>query len=124
MKEEVKRWFKQAERDLVSAEHSLNAGDYYVAAFLAQQAVEKGLKALMLSKRGKLMKSHNIIRLAKELDLPKELLVKIAQLEPVYQETRYPDVSSKLPADEFGEKDATDLLNIGMEVLEWIKEKI
>jgi HEPN domain-containing protein len=56
--------------------------------------------------------------------LPKTLLVKISLLEPVYQETRYPDVSSKLPAEEFEEKDAIELVNNAQEVLEWVKKKI
>lgn len=55
MKESVKRWWEQANADVKTAKHSHAAGDYYAAAFWAQQAVEKGLKALMLHK-GKLFK--------------------------------------------------------------------
>jgi HEPN domain-containing protein len=56
--------------------------------------------------------------------MPKNLLIKVALLEPVYQETRYPDVSSQLPAEEFDEKDAIELVNNAQEVLEWVKKKI
>jgi len=43
------KWLMQAVRDLETARNSLNSGDYYASAFWAQQAVEKALKALLLS---------------------------------------------------------------------------
>ena len=52
MAEEEMNWFKQAERDIKSAENSLISRDYYVASFLCEQAIEKALKALYLKKRG------------------------------------------------------------------------
>lgn len=124
MRKEVENWLKQSEADLRSAENSLNSKDFYVSAFLSQQAVEKCLKALMLKEKGELIKSHNISRLAKLLNLPYKLLIKISELEPVYQETRYPDVASKIPAEEFEEKDAMEFLNIADEVVEWIRHKM
>ncbi len=51
MRKEVENWWKQANRDLLSAENAFKSKDYYVAAFLCQQSVEKGLKALYIKKR-------------------------------------------------------------------------
>lgn len=124
MREEIRNWWKQAKADFHSAENMFNSGDYYFSAFACQQAVEKGLKALMLKEKSELIKTRNILKIAKLLDLPKELLIKISNLEPVYQETRYPDVSSKIPAEEFEKKDADEFLSIAKEVMEWIKKKI
>lgn len=124
MGKEIENWWKQAQRDLISANNSLNAKDFYLSAFMSQQAVEKALKALMLKEKKTLIKTHNISKIAKLLNVPDVLLIKIAALEPVYQETRYPDVSSKIPAEEFEEKDAIDFFNIAEEVLEWIKKKL
>lgn len=121
---EMKRWWKQAESDLEAAEKNIKIKLYYVSAFLSQQAVEKALKALALKEKNKLIKTHNVLRLAKMLNLPSTLLLKTASLEPVYQETRYPDVSSKLPSEEFEKKDAIELLNNALEILEWIKNKL
>ena len=42
MKEEVKRWMEQAERDLITSQNSIKSADYYAASYWAQQAVEKG----------------------------------------------------------------------------------
>ena len=53
MKEEIKRWTNQAYADLKSAKHSLKSKDYYLSAFMCQQAVEKILKAFYLKKYGK-----------------------------------------------------------------------
>jgi len=33
MRKEVESWWKQAKRDLVTAENSKNSGDYYACAF-------------------------------------------------------------------------------------------
>lgn len=121
---EIENWWKQAERDLISAENNMNSGDHYVSAFMSQQAVEKALKALYIKEKKELIKTHSLSRIGKLLTLPNEVLAKIASLEPVYQETRYPDVASKIPAEEFEEKDALELLNNAREVLEWIKKKL
>ncbi len=75
-------------------------------------------------KNNELIKTHNISKLAKAANLPETLIEKVAALEPVYQETRYPDVSSEIPADEFDENDAEKFSTFAEEVLEWIEKKI
>ena len=121
---EISNWLRQAEADLTSSENSLESGDFYVSAFMAQQAVEKSLKALVIKEKGELVKTHNVSKLARIVNIPQNLLTKISQLEPVYAETRYPDISSKLPFEEFDENDARDFLNTAIEVLEWVKKRI
>ena len=59
---EYQKWFAQALRDLRTAENSLNSGDYYACAFWSQQAVEKALKALLIS-RGKVVRGHDLVEL-------------------------------------------------------------
>jgi len=48
MRKEAERWWQQALRDLQSAEKNLEAEEYYLVAFLCQQAAEKSLKASMI----------------------------------------------------------------------------
>lgn len=124
MVEEIDNWLKQTEDDYDSAEYNFKGKKYYVAAFLCQQSAEKALKSLALKEKGELIKTHNILRIGKLIKLPEDLLVKVSKLEPVYQGTRYPDVSSKLPSEEFDEKDAVNFLNIAKEVMLWVKEKM
>ncbi|MDD5616159.1 MAG: HEPN domain-containing protein [Candidatus Methanoperedens sp.] len=45
-----KNWLIQSERDLVTAKNCARSGDFYASAFFCHQAVEKGLKALYISK--------------------------------------------------------------------------
>ena len=124
MANEVNNWIKQAEADLKSSENSLNSGDYYLSAFMSQQAVEKALKSLCIKEKRELIKTHNILKLGRLIGVSDELLRKISLLEPVYQETRYPDISSKIPAEEFSESDAIEFYNIAEEVLEWARKKL
>lgn len=49
MSERSKDWMWQAERDLNHARNSRKAGDHEWACFAAQQAAEKGLKAVYQS---------------------------------------------------------------------------
>jgi len=46
-KEEAKRWFLQALRDLDDAKFNLSGGRFNVVCFLAQQAAEKALKSYL-----------------------------------------------------------------------------
>ncbi|PIN91205.1 DNA-binding protein [Candidatus Pacearchaeota archaeon CG10_big_fil_rev_8_21_14_0_10_32_14] len=124
MKTEIEFWIKQAEDDLDSAEKNISIGKFYVSAFLSQQSVEKSLKALALNSEKKLIKTHSVSMLAKLLKLPQDMIKKISMIEPLYQETRYPDVASKVPSEEFDENDANEFLNIAEEVLQWIKQKL
>ena len=45
-------WWEQSVRDLAHATHALDDGDYEWAAFAAQQAAEKALKAVILAHNG------------------------------------------------------------------------
>jgi len=124
MKKEIENWWKQAERDLHSAENNLSSGDYYVSAFMSQQAVEKALKALFIQEKKELIKTHSVSRMAKLLSVPLEILGKIELLEPVYQESRYPDMTEEIPAERFEEEDAKEFFEYAKEVLEWIRKNL
>ncbi len=124
MKVEVSNWLRQAEADLESAKATYDIKKYYVCVFLSEQAVEKALKALFIHEKNELIKTHSVSRLAKLVDVPELLFKKILFLEPVYQACRYPDVSSKIPAEEFDEFDAKKFLNIAEEVFIWIEKRM
>ena len=125
MKEEVKRWMEQAGADLKSAKHSLRSKDYYLSAFMCQQAAEKILKSLYLKKYGELRKIHDLAYFAKKLNLSEDLIEKCEELTKAYVETRYPDLGSgKIPAKKFSKDDAKNFLKIASEVLKCIKKMI
>lgn len=53
-------WIRIAEKDLGRVEHLLGVKDYEAAGFYLQQAVEKYLKAFLLSKGWKLERIHDL----------------------------------------------------------------
>lgn len=124
MDETTKRWIKQAEADYDSAAYNLEGTKYYVCANYSQQTVEKALKALWINKNRQLIKTHSITSLAKKLKLPEKLISEITLLEPIFRESRYPDVAEKIPAEEYEESDAIEFLNIAEEVLIWVKNQM
>ena len=124
MKEEVKRWMEQANRDLVTAKNSIKSKDYYAASYWAQQSAEKGLKAYYLKKFSELKKVHNLVVLAKELSLPDKLIEKCDKLNPIYIDTRYPDTSSSMPFTRYNLNKSKEDIKIAEEILKWLKKNI
>jgi len=122
--EEVKNWWRQAKRDLKTAKDNIDTKNYYASSFYSQQAVEKALKALYIRKFKKLLKVHDIVFLAEKLKLPDNLIEACDKLNPVYVESRYPDVSGILPIYSYKKEDAIEDLKIAKKVLKWIKEKL
>ncbi len=123
MNKEIKTWWEQAKRDLQSAKNSLNSGDYYVAAFMAQQSAEKGLKVLYIKKHREVWKIHDLVRLAREINAPSQILSRCASLTPAYFETRYPD-SEKTPAEKVNRQEAEEMIKLAEEILTWIETKL
>ncbi len=117
-------WWKQAARDLVTAKNNQRNKDYYAASLFAQQAVEKALKAMMIKKLKKLEKTHDLVFLAKKLELPDKIIKACDKLNPVYLEARYPDASGKLPSQTITKQDTELDIILAEGVLKWIKNRL
>lgn len=61
-----KDWWDQAERDVRHAQHAVEDGDYEWSAFASQQAAEKALKALIMTRGGESW-GHSITELVEAL---------------------------------------------------------
>ena len=120
MQEDIKRWWNTAKRDLNSAVHAFEYMDYSLSAFLCQQSVEKGIKALYIKKFNELKKTHDLVFLGKKVELPEKLMLKCEALNSFYFVTRYPDVSD----DDCDEQDAIQAIENAKEVLNWIERNI
>jgi len=92
----VQGWLKKATGDLQAAERllDLEQDDYFTAAFHAQQAVEKFLKAFLVRHQIPFPKTHNIeglLTLAAQGDpLMERELSSAAMVTPFGVEFRYP----------------------------------
>ena len=123
------RWLEKAEDDLRFAHVGLKESFFNQVCFLSQQAVEKSIKALLISKGEVYPKTHKLVDLAeaclkheKGLErFRKELRV----LDEFYIPTRYPDaipgsVRGYLPT----KKQAEEALGVAEKILSFIKERI
>ena len=119
---DIQVWWKQASRDFISARNSLQSKDYYVCALLCQQVVEKALKYLHLWKRKELLRIHDLVKLAKEINAPPNILQKCSEISPVYTEVRYPE-GNELPASKVNKQEAEYILKLSKEILQWVKKQ-
>lgn len=62
----AREWLAFAEKDLVRTRRALRAKDDELAGFCLQQSIEKFLKALLLSKGWKLVRTYNLVALLDE----------------------------------------------------------
>ena len=119
MEEETKNWFNQAEKDFSDAEDSFDSEKYEWASFQAQQSVEKALKSLYIKKYNKLIKTHDVVFLAREINAPEEIITFCRKINPSYIDTRYPDL-----AKNYSKGNSKEILNITKKVLSWIKNNL
>ena len=84
----------QAKRDLEQARLSLREGFFEWAAFAAQQAAEKAVKAVF-QRLGAVAWGHSVAglleELAQKLPVPEALLDAASELDKAYIPSRYPD---------------------------------
>lgn len=118
----AQKWLKQAMHDLEMAEKNVEIGGYDVAAFLAHQSVEKLLKAVFIIKGKKVPKTHYIDELAKELKLKATLINALSDLTVDYTFSRYPDVSEKVPYEEYDIETAKEKVGIAKEIFKALKK--
>jgi HEPN domain-containing protein len=129
MRKEIEIWWKQAERDFKAAEKNFRLGEWYVVAFLCQQAVERGLKALVFKNTKnpeKLIARHSLIYLGKVVNAPSKFFPALRELTSDYIVSRYPGVGSaeEPPYQLYDETKARKLLEKTKEILLWIRKRL
>ena len=120
------KWLKFSDEDLRAADATLGEGVFSAACFHAQQAVEKAIKAILLTKTGKVPKQHSILRLT-EMSEDRELFEKHKEnlefLDKFYVPTRYPDaLPGSLPEGLPEREDAEKAVESAKEVVESVKK--
>ena len=111
LRREAKRWLSQARDDLDASRYLLEAGKHAQAAFFAQQAAEKAMKAVWIA-RDLDPWGHSVARLIRDLPEPErarfeDLLEAGYALDKLYIPTRYPDALADLtPAESYTRSEA------------------
>ncbi len=125
MRPEIERLLKQADRDLENARKNLTIQAFEVAAFLAQQAVEKYLKgAWVVTKREPAPHTHALTELGDGLGVAAELRRHLADLTPDYTITRYPDAANAVPYELYDASTAKAKVENAATVIAWLRSKI
>ena len=111
---EVSWWWRAAQRDQEMAGTLLTAGYLEGAAFHAQQAAEKALKAL-LTARGDVGRTHASVHLLTALrgagvDIPQAVDAAAKRLDLHYINARYPNGVGGAPEDFYDQALAEELL--------------
>lgn len=118
-------WLKKAKDDLLWTEANIREKIYYGACFTAQQAVEKALKAYLLSHGRITVKIHDITALLEqcsEIDSSfSSLREAILPLADYYVQSRYPDVAEFI---EFTKEKAVEALKTARELVGFVENKI
>ncbi len=119
-------WLEDAEDDLAAARELFRAGRYAKVCFLAQQAAEKALKALLMKKLGVFERTHSIValleRIKRAADVPGDLFDCGDVLDRYYVPSRYPNAwPSGSPSKRLKENDARVALDAAVRILEYVK---
>lgn len=123
---EALRWFRQAQDDLEAAQALEAVGKYAQAAFFAQQAGEKALKAAWLAQDADPW-GHSLGRLVREMPEAAKsafdpLLDDALALDKLYIPTRYPDALADLiPAEAYTKREAQAALSQADAILQAAK---
>ncbi len=125
MRPEIERLLKQADRDLENARKNLTIQAFEVAAFLAQQAVEKYLKgAWVVTKKEPAPHTHALTELGDGLSVSADLRRHLADLTPDYTITRYPDAANAVPYELYDASTARTKVENAATVIAWLRSKI
>jgi HEPN domain-containing protein len=122
---EIQRVLKQADRDLDNARKNVAIQAYEVAAFLAQQAVEKYLKAAWVATRSEpAPHTHALTELGDGVGVPAELRRHLADLAPDYTVSRYPDAANGVPYELYDADTAETKVQHAEVVIAWLRQRI
>ena len=124
MRPEVERLVKQAERDLTNARKTIGIAAFEVAAFMAQQAVEKRLEAAWMQVRREAPpRTHSLVELGDPLGVPSELRRHLVYLNADYTTARYPDAANGIPYEIYDRETAEAKVEAAETLFEWLRER-
>ena len=121
MKRQTEDWVLYADRDLYAAEIMFK-DDYpltNIVVFHCQQAIEKYLKAFLIEKDIPFTKTHDLVKLNGMIKKIKDLNIdrnKLALINDVYSESRYPGEIGLMPDGMPTDKKARDFIEYAQEV--------
>jgi HEPN domain-containing protein len=120
MRKEAENWLARAEKDFTTSRYLFKGKKYEAAAFFCQQCVEKALKAVFIHQTEKIVKTHDLVYLARTIHLPLDLEEGCKELTMIYVSTRYPDV----PETKLERERTRKFIKFSKEVMQWAKKQV
>jgi HEPN domain-containing protein len=126
-KGEAARWLTQAEYDLRAAQTNADSELYAYACFIAQQAAEKALKAILYAYGARQVLGHSVADLsrqaAKKDKSLEPLTAQAAKLDRFYIPTRYPNgLPGGIPAEVYDRADGDEAIQLARQVVDTVKK--
>lgn len=124
-RKEWEEWFDYARDDLAFARSGLEDEFYSHVCILAQQAVEKSMKGLLLFQGKSYPKTHGLVHLHQllKVDWLDPHLGALKTLSEFYVPLRYPDAAGTLPEGPPDKKVATEALQWAEEIVALIESR-
>ena len=127
MNEAAKEWLARAREDLETVERLLDdEGLTNIAAFHAQQCIEKCFKAVIEASGKPVPRIHDLVRLhalaADIVELPADEIILI-ELSSVYLDSRYPVTTGFLPSGKPDPEDIKRYLGAVVEIFKLVATK-
>ena len=118
-------WIAQAREDLRAARHSLGGERFEWAAFQAQQAAEKALKAL-LRFHNREVEGHSVAHLLRDVGefekVAPELMSMAKELDRHYIQPRYPNSFPEgYPAEFYTEESASRCVQFAERIVQFVE---
>lgn len=127
-RKEAINWLEEARVDLRRAKDSLKNQDYSLCCFMAQQSIEKILKAFHISVRMVPQRSHDLTALysvvRNKLKLNKQLVQALPELSQYYITARYPNAGLGTPSKSFSFGQAERAYIFAERILKNIEKKL
>lgn len=121
--EESKQWLTYAIDDLAYGELGLESLPR-AASWSLQQASEKALKALLLSKAGEIPRTHDVAYLLSQLQgsaqVPDELADAVLLIAEITPTTRYPSDDLFL----INKEDAREYFDAAKRIVDWVTQEM
>lgn len=129
-REDAQWWFAAAIDDYESAQLLFRGGKYSKTIHVLHNAVEKALKAAILSERKRPPRGaggHNLVSLynmvESKLKLSSKLVRTIDDLSPLYLPSEYPDAALGVPGTLFKKEQAQRYLREVGELVRWLRKR-
>lgn len=121
MQKEVQDWLEQAKADLKTSKDMITTQNYYARVSFSQQAAEKALKAVLVSKTQEAPpKIHDLLELARKIKAPKVVVEAASKLTVTYFSSRYPGTAPDIPVRYYTKLKAETHLKEAEVILEWV----